>query len=152
MTPPRRLITPTVSAAEHEIALARIDELTRVIAGRSWADGPVAGLTLQQTMIVAAIAKRGRISREAMAAYLRNHDFAGDHDSTLRTQLMGARQRLAAHAISVTSLPGWGWEMDADSRTRWAAIAAPARDIDTITDNTDTPITGGRRAMAEGAP
>lgn len=131
MTRPDPLVR--ILTAENERLQDRIAELTRIMAGRALSDGPVAGLSIQQTMIVALIAKRGRVSREVMHAYLRANAFDVTHDSgSVRHQIGAARVRLTEYTITITTLPGWGWQMDDASRRAWARIAASPADLEQI--------------------
>lgn len=112
----------------------RIADLLRAVAGRAVGDGPVAGLSIQQTMIAALIAKRGRVSREVMRDYLNGCGFALEDrgGGALRMQIQAIRAGLAAHRITITTLPGWGWEMDRESRLVWAHLARVPADLDEL--------------------
>jgi hypothetical protein len=103
----------------------RVQELTEIVAGRSWQQGPVAGLSPQQTMIVGAIATRGRIDRDALIVLLRAHSYEFEAVTALKVQVMHARRRLEPHGIAIQAVAGFGWQMDAASRRRWAALSAP---------------------------
>lgn len=108
---------------------ARVADLTRMIAGRSASDGPVAPLTLQQTMIVGAIATQGRMSRQDMRVYLRRSGF---ETGEMRNQIYETRLRLVPLGITIDTLPRWGWAMDDRSRAIWRALATPPRPLDQV--------------------
>ena len=131
MTDLARQAIVDLRAARQDVARleARVAELTRLIAGRVDADGPVAPLSLQQTMIVAAIARAGRLSRIEMRSFLRRSGYdAGE----VRHQIYEARQRLTPLGIVIETLPGWGWSMDDASRRKWRALARPPAPLDQV--------------------
>jgi hypothetical protein len=108
----------------------RVDELETVIAGRRRDDGPVLGLSPQQTLLVAALARAGRAPKQHLIELLRadSHQLA-DADGSLRVQIGRARATLAPYAIGIATVYGYGFEMCAASRGRWHELLRACRPL-----------------------
>jgi hypothetical protein len=102
----------------------RIEQLEEQVTGLTRADldrVPVPGLTRQQTAIVGAIARRGRIATEDLLiiASERGHELAL---TTVRMAISRARAVLTDSGIEILTEYGFGYAMGPRARLLWQQL------------------------------
>jgi hypothetical protein len=107
----------------------RIEQLEELVTGlnRAHLDRvPVPGLTRQQTAIVGAIARRGRIAAEDLliVASERGHEL---DITTVRNAISRARQVLSDAGIEILSVYSFGYSMGPRARLLWAELVDASR-------------------------
>jgi two-component system, cell cycle response regulator CtrA len=88
--------------------------------------GVALGLTWKEAAVVALLAKRGQATREQVMAalYTARTDKDTPEPKIADVFICKARAKLRRHGITIKTIWGQGWQMDAENRDRLTALCA----------------------------